>query len=108
MKIADLIAALQRIHSERGNVEVICGSFCGTNNGHVTFHFKPIDVETFRTTDKMTGDGRCSLSIIQDTEAIIKSIKVMEDAGYTYYRSQFVGPGEQPKAGLSCNWHTLQ
>ena len=108
--IDDLIAVLQRVKEEKGNVPVTAGSFCGTNNGHVHFHVKPLKAnKRLKVNNHMNGHGEFVLSIdvapssIEDRR---KGVKDMERLGYTFYRSQFVTHGEHPKSGLSpCDWH---
>ncbi len=111
MKINDVITVLQRVkESAGGDTEVFCSSFCGTNNGFVTFDFVESNNADF-IIDEKTGNHRKSLTIkVSDNskEEIIKGIKDMESDGYRYFRSQFVEAGKEPRVGISpCEWHGL-
>lgn len=111
MKIKKLIKILKRVEKAEGNINVICGSFCGTNNGYIDFSFRELEKD-FKVKDHLCGQG-FSLHIDVSAgckEKIIEGIKHMEKLGYTYYKSQYVGKELRgvPQAGLSpCDWHGL-
>jgi len=109
MKIDDLIAVLQRVRDAKGNIEVQCNSFCGTNNNIVSFDIKPPNRKKFEPLNYINGLGAFCLSIdiSADTrKRIAEETKRMESIGYTFYHSQFVYSFESPKSGLSpCEWH---
>lgn len=110
MNIDTLIAELQKVRATKGNIEVVFGSFCDTNNGFVSFVPKDLNPES-TVEDRLTGEGKFSLSIDPAPSFIEgkkKGVADMERLGYTYYRSQFVTRGEMPQSGLSpCQWHNL-
>lgn len=110
MEIDNLIKILKKVRRKRGNIEVGCGSYCGTNNAHVFFNMKEPS-KPFIVDDHITGKGKLSLfiEVSDDTKEQKKQgIKDMERLGYTYYRSQFVKDGILPQSGLSpCEWHNL-
>lgn len=97
MKIDDLIAVLKRARESKGNIEVACGSFCGTNNGHVCFHIKPIR-HNFSVANHTNGLGEFVLAIeVSPTSEkdILNGRKQMKELGYDFIPSQFRGIGEQ-------------
>jgi len=107
MKIDDLIEMLQKVRKEKGNVEVVCNSFCGTNNAHAFFVIEPWGSQDVN--DHINGLGEfCLVMAIAPAcqEKTIKDIDDMNKLGYTFYRSQFVEKGQMPRMGLSiCPWH---
>ena len=107
MKINELIYLLEKVREAKGNISVQFNSFCGTNQGHVSFDIES-DIGT-SPDDMINGLGELCLSIkISDytREQIIKGIKEMEAMGETFYLSQFVSRGKSPRSGLSpCSWH---
>ncbi len=107
MKIKKLIKFLNKVLEKEGNVEVMFHSFCGTNNTLICFDFDDFsDVSSsMNVYNQLCLGGTVSE---RSREYIVEDIKRMEDNGYTYYRSQYVCPGELPKEGLSpCDWHNL-
>jgi hypothetical protein len=108
MKVDELISILQRVRAAKGNVEVQCNSFCGTNQGHVSFDINP-ERKNFNVADHMNDFGTFCLSIeISDytRKEIEKGVADMKRLGYRFYLSQFVGENECAKTGLSpCEWH---
>jgi hypothetical protein len=108
MKIDNLISLLEKVRDSKGNIEVIGSSFCGTNDGHVTFKFKELD--GYDVDDLINGFNQLSLSMdISDysKNEIKNGTEDMQKRGYTFYCSQFVKSGEAPRSGLSpCEWHT--
>ena len=111
MKIDELIDILERVKKVRGNIDVVAGSFCGTDSDHVLFKFKYSKKEPWEVDDKLTDNGELSLSMEVSEESkdrIQKGILEMTRLGYTYYRSQFIPIGSLPSPGLSCcPWHNL-
>lgn len=108
MQIDDLITLLQRVKVEKGNIEVVGSSFCGTNNSHVTFNITDrvdVDVE-----DLINGLDQLCLTMTltnHSRDKIKDGVESMKRLGYAFYCSQYVENGKQPESGLSpCEWHT--
>ena len=109
MKIDKLIKLLERVRDEKGNINVVGSSFCGTNDAHIIFDIK--DNSKCSVNDLITGYGDLSLSMNvseHSKQRIKEGVKDMETHGYTYYRSQYVEINQLPEPGLSpCEWHGL-
>lgn len=96
MKITQLMSFLEKAKNEVGDVEVIFGSFCGTNNGHVSFDAISIRKNS-AVRQHITGHGKLSIEIAvspDSRKSILDGRKNMNNIGYKFFPSQYRRPGE--------------
>lgn len=107
--IDDVIALLQKVRNEKGNIPMDCSSYCGTHQDFAIFDIQLPDMANFEVDNHVNGHGVFGLSmeLSQVTrDAVAEGIENMKRNGKTFYRSQFVEEGKTPEPGLSpCAWH---
>lgn len=107
MNVDDLITLLQRVKDEKGNIEVVCSSFCGTNESYVTFDIT--EREDVKVKHLINGLNQLCLSMTltkYSWDRAKDEIETMKRLGYDFYRTQYTIHEIPPIQGLSpCDWH---